>query len=79
MKKMPEFIPEYTIEPLDAEPFPVRWEELQGWLIVPKLGETLSWGLYDSPSRKRTEYCEMKVDGKAEVHGIEGIYQEISI
>ena len=73
MKKMPEFIPEYTIEPLDAEPFPVRWEELQGWLIVPKLGETLSWGLYDSPSRKRTEYCEMKVAGKAEVHGIEGV------
>ena len=73
MQKLPEFIPDYSIKRLGVEPFHVRWEELQGWLIVPKLGETLSWGLYDSPSRKRTEYCEMKVAGKAEVHGIEGV------
>ena len=73
MQKLPEYIPEYTIERLDAEPFSVRWEELQGWQIVPRLGEKLTWGLYDFPSRKRTEYTEMEVVGKAEVHGIEGV------
>jgi len=73
MHKLPEYIPDYTIERLDAEPFHTRWEEMQGWMIVPRLGEKLTWGLYDFPSRKRNEYCEMEVIGKAEVHGIEGV------
>ena len=73
MQKLPEYIPDYTIERLDAEPFSVRWEELQGWLIVPRMGQKLTWGLYEFPERKRTEYTEMEVIGKAEVHGIEGV------
>ena len=73
MQKLPEYIPDYTIECLDAEPFGVRWEELQGWLIVPRVGQKLTWGMYDFPERKRTEYTEMEVIGKAEVHGIEGV------
>lgn len=73
MQKLPEYIPDYTIERLDAEPFPVRWEELQGWMIVPRVGQRLNWGMYDFPERKRTEYCEMEVTGKAEIHGIEGV------
>ena len=73
MQKLPEYIPDYIIEYLDAEPFSVRWEELQGWLIVPRVGQKLIWGMYDFPERKRTEYTEMEVIGKAEVHGIEGV------
>ena len=73
MTKLPKIMPQYTIERLDAEPFACKWEELQGWLIVPKLGEKLSWGLYDAPSGKLTEYTEMEVVGKAEIHGIEGV------
>lgn len=73
MQKLPEYIPDYTIERLDAEPLSVRWEELQGWLIVPRVGQKLTWGMYDFPERKRTEYTEMEVVGKAEVHGIEGV------
>ena len=73
MQKLPEYIPDYTIERLDAEPLSVRWEELQGWLIVPRVGQKLTWGMYDFPERKRTEYTEMEVIGKAEVHGIEGV------
>lgn len=73
MQKLPAYIPDYTIERLDAEPFGVRWEELQGWLIVPRVGQKLTWGMYDFPERKRTEYTEMEVIGKAEVHGIEGV------
>ena len=73
MQKLPEYIPDYTIERLDAEPFSVRWEELQGWLIIPKLGQKLTWGMYDFPERRRTSWCKMAVVGKAEVHGIEGV------
>ncbi|MBQ7319193.1 MAG: RNA polymerase sigma factor [Clostridia bacterium] len=73
MQKIPEYLPPYHIEPSSAAPFPVRWEELQGWMLVPRLGEALTWGLYEMPSRRRTEYTEMRVLGRAEVHGIEGV------
>lgn len=73
MTKLLANMPHYTIEKLDMEPFSCKWEEMQGWLIIPRVGEKLSWGLYDFPSRKRTERTEMEVIGKAEVHGIEGV------
>ena len=73
MTKLPKKAPAYTIEATDLEPFCCKWEELQGWMIVPKVGEKLSWGLYEAPSGLRTEYTEMEVIGKAEVHGIEGV------
>lgn len=73
MNKLPKYMPDYTIKKLDKEPFSCRWEELQGWEIVPRVGEKLSWGLYDFPSRVCTEHAEMEVVGKAQVHGIEGV------
>ena len=73
MTKLPKYMPKYTIEKLDQEPFACKWEELQGWLVVPRLREKLSWGLYDAPSGKRTEYTEAEVTGKAEIHGILGV------
>lgn len=73
MKKLPEIMPYYTIKRLEEEPFSVKWEEVQGWLIVPKLGEKLCWGSYDYPERRRMDHTEMEVVGKAEIHGIEGV------
>lgn len=73
MKKLPELIPEYKIEPSTETPFAVKWEELMGWFLVPKLGEKLTWGMYDIPSRKCSHVYDMKVTGKAKVHGIEGV------
>ena len=64
MKKLPDILPDYTIEPMTEPPFPVRWEELMGWFIVPRLGEKLSWAMYDFPEKKRTELCAMEVTGK---------------
>ena len=40
---------------------------------VPKLGEKLTWGMYDIPSRKCDHVYDMQVTGKAKVHGIEGV------
>lgn len=73
MKKMPEFIPEYKIEASTETPFFVKWEELMGWFLIPKLGEKLSWGMYDIPSCKCSHIYDMQVTGKAKVHGIEGV------
>lgn len=73
MKRLPELIPEYTIEASTDAPFAVKWEELMGWFLVPKLGEKLSWAMYDIPSRKCSHVYDMKVTGKAKVHGIEGV------
>lgn len=73
MKKIPEIMPDYKIERTDKKPFEVKWEELMGWFLVPKLGEKLSWGMYDIPSRKCSHVYDMQVKGKAKVHGIEGV------
>lgn len=73
MTKLPERMPAYTIAPVNEPSFDIRAEELMGWPIVPRVGEKRSWGLYDAPSGIRTEYTEMEVVGRAEVHGIEGV------
>ncbi|MBR1751745.1 MAG: sigma-70 family RNA polymerase sigma factor [Ruminococcus sp.] len=73
MFKLPKIIPEYKIIPSDKEPFSVKWEELMGWFIVPKVGEKLTFAIYDQPSRKGDYFYEMEVIGKAEIHGVEGV------
>lgn len=73
MKKLPELLPRYQIEASGQAPFPVKWEELMGWFLIPKPGAKLSWGMYDAPSRQRDHAYEMQVTGKARVHGVEGV------
>ncbi|MGN1128133.1 MAG: RNA polymerase sigma factor [Candidatus Flemingiibacterium sp.] len=73
MTKLPEILPDYTIIPTADEPFEVVCEELDGWLLVPREGERLSFGLYDMPKRARTEYADLEVVGRAEIHGIAGV------
>lgn len=73
MKKLPEYLPDYKIEKSSKNPFPVKWEELMGWFLVPKLGEKLSWGIYDIPTRKCNYIYDMQVTQPAQVHGIDGV------
>lgn len=73
MKKLPLLLPPYAVRWKDEAPFPVVWEEMMGWGIVPRLGETLVWGMYDLPSRKLDVGYDMAVTGKARVHGLEGV------
>ncbi len=73
MKNLPMLLPEYHISWKDEAPFPVVWEEMMGWGIVPRLGEKLTWGMYDLPSRKLDVAYDMAVTGKARVHGLEGV------
>lgn len=73
MKKLPLYLPPYNLRWTKGVPFPVVWEEMLGWGIVPRLGETLAWGMYDLPSRKLDVAYDMAVTGKARVHGLEGV------
>lgn len=73
MKKLPAKLPFYTITESKEAPFPVKWEELMGWFLIPKLGEKLSWGMYDLPGRSCTHVYDMQVTGRAMVHGILGV------
>jgi len=73
MHRLPKKLPDYKITAIDKTPFPVKWEETMGWFIVPRLGEKITWAIYDYPERTRSELYEMEVVGKASVHGIEGV------
>lgn len=70
---MPLHMPDYTITFTDQPPFPVRWEEIMGWFIVPRDGETMFWAMYDFPEKTRSESTHMQVLGPAEVHGLLGV------
>lgn len=73
MKKLPVIMPDVKIVKSDEKSFEPRWEELIGWFIVPRLDEKLTWAIYDYPSKRQTEFFNLRVTGKAAVHGIEGV------
>lgn len=73
MSKLPNIIPDVKITNVDKPAFNVVWEETMGWFIIPKLGEKLSWAMYDYPQKTRSETVDLTVVGKAMVHGIEGV------
>jgi len=73
MSKMPNIMPKVKIVKIDKPIFNVVWEEVLGWFITPKLGEKISWAMYDYPQKKRGETFNISVVGKATVHGIEGV------
>lgn len=75
MKILPDILPAYKIIKSEKPPFSVRCEETPGWFIIPRLGEKITWAIYDLPmtERKRSETTHVEVTGKASVHGIEGV------
>ena len=71
--RLPVRMPEYTIKRLQQHPFPVRWEELDGWFLIPRAGEKVTWGMYDMPERKLNDICRMEATCPAVIHGQEGV------
>lgn len=70
---MPEILPDYTITADTRPPFPVVFEELTNWFIIPRAGESVVWSSYDMPERKRTETVRSAVTGKIRIHDVEGV------
>jgi RNA polymerase sigma factor (sigma-70 family) len=79
MNKMAKVLPEYAITKTDKQPFDCKWEELPGWFLIPRLGEKLSWAMYDMPERKISGEYRLKVTGRAVVHGVEGVEITVEI
>ncbi len=73
MKTLPKKMPEYKITPSKEQPFPIIFEELGNWFIVPKVGEKCTFGSYDLPSGELTEISHLEVTNKIEIHGVEGV------
>ena len=73
MKKLPAYLPTYKIEKSNLPPFAVVHEELPGMFVIPRLGETVSFGMYDMPERKQNGVYELSVNGTVVLHGIEGV------
>lgn len=72
MKKMPRKMPEYTIYKSNKEPFEVNCEELEGWFVLPKEYEEITWARYTCPDRMRRHYTQMYVGARASMHEVTG-------
>lgn len=73
MKKLPETLPKYKIEPLNTFPYTIVHEELPGMFIVPRVGEKISFGVYDFPSRKQNGVYMLNVTGNICIHDVDGV------
>ena len=73
MKRFPDILPEYKIEFVDGPAFPVVFEELPNWFIIPRIGQEIGWADYAMPDRKITEKVHSKVVSPADIHGVEGV------
>lgn len=73
MKKFPEYMPDYTIKARSEAPFEVIHRELPGMFIIPAENEAVSFAMYDFPGRRLSVRYDLKVTGKVNIHGIEGV------
>ena len=66
----PDFIPELKIEKVNEPPFKIKYEEISGWLIIPRVGEKSSFAFYDDPHGRLTGVNSMECIREAVIHGI---------
>ncbi len=76
MKKLPQIMPDYTIEKTNRPISEVKCESLRGWEIVPRLNEMAAFARYVYPQKMIRDIVELEVIGKAEIHGINCVHIE---
>lgn len=69
-KPFPDYLPKILITKSNKSPFSVKFEEVPGWLIIPRIGEKIKFGFYDDPDKRLTSFNEMECVRYAEIHGI---------
>ena len=73
MTKLPEYLPQYHIERLEKEPFTIRHEELPGMFVIPRVGEKITFAMYDMPARIQNGIYCLQVNGNIVLHGVHGV------
>jgi hypothetical protein len=73
MMKLPEYLSEYQIERKEAQPFAVHHEELPGMFIIPRIGEEITFAMYDMPAGVQNGKYHLRVNGTIELHGVSGV------
>jgi len=76
-KIFPKVIPDLKIEKMNDAPFSVQLEEMPGWLVIPRVGEKLSFAFYDDPDKHYTGIHTMTCIREAVVHGIPCVQVEV--
>jgi len=68
--------PQIVLTALSGTPFAVDCLELRYWCIIPRVGETGSWGDYELPGWELSEAVEARALRPARVHDEEGVQIE---
>ena len=63
----------YTIKKSEGDPFPIKFQELRGLYVLPIVGEEINWFSYELPQGRCYASGKVKVEGRAKVHGLEGL------
>ncbi len=69
----PKQRPPIVIKPSRVKPFELDFRELRWWVIIPALGERLSWADYDPPDWNLTSVYDCRVVREAAIHGLDGV------
>jgi len=69
-RMFPKVMPELKIVKANEPPFKVKYEEISGWLLIPRVGEKSSFAFYDDPDKRLTGVNKMECVREAVVHGI---------
>ena len=69
-KVFPKIMPDFKIEKMNELPFKVKYEEIAGWLIIPRVGEKSSFAFYDDPGKQLTGINTMDCVREAVIHEI---------
>lgn len=77
-KAFPKFMPELKIEKANEPPFKVKYEEIPGWLIIPRVGEKSSFAFYDDPDKHLTGVHSMDCVREAVIHGVPCVQVDVT-
>lgn len=75
--EFPRTLPMLDIRPIELPAFPVQLEEISGWFIVPRLGDTQRFAFYDEPDGRLTGINALRCTQNAEIHGVHCVQVEI--
>ena len=77
-KEFPKFIPEIRITKSNEPPFVLKYEEISGWFVIPRVGEKTSFAFYDDPDKRLTGINTMDCVREAVIHGIPCVQVDVT-